>query len=162
MSNAKDEVIAGRRGVIYLCGPITGQSLDDARNWRQKVIQELADCAVCIDPTRDSPDTTQRSAAPGTQILDAKRLRHGQATACRDRFDVSRCDIVLACFLEAKKVSIGSVGEIFWADALRKPLIIVREDDNPHNHDMLNALAGWIFDDLSHAVDQARRLLQHN
>jgi nucleoside 2-deoxyribosyltransferase len=75
-------------------------------------------------------------------------------------FDIRRSDLVLACFLGANCVSIGAVAEIFWAYALSKPVLIVREKDNVHNHDMLNELAGWIFEDLDAAIEQIRRLLR--
>ena len=38
-------------------------------------------------------------------------------------------------------------------------MLIVREDDNVHNHDMLNEIAGWIFNDLDRAVAQVRELI---
>jgi hypothetical protein len=86
-------------------------------------------------------------------------LLHGKRTVARDRYDIQRCDLLLACFLGAKNVSIGAVGEIFWADAMGKPVIIVREENNVHNHDMLNEIAGWIFDDLGTAIEQIRRVI---
>lgn len=44
---------------------------------------------------------------------------------CHDRMDIMRCDIIIVNFLGAKRVSIGTVMEITWADAWRKPIIIV-------------------------------------
>lgn len=147
---------------VYLCGPITGQTLSDAKSWRESVIEKVKNFAECIDPTRDSPDTVRRSSAGESEVSRNSRLVHGQATVTRDRFDVQRCDAVFAYFLGADSVSLGSVGEIFWADSYRKPVIIVREHDNPHNHDMLNAIAGWICPDLDSAIQQLRRLLRPN
>ncbi len=147
-----------RLPTVYLCGPITGLSLREGAKWRRTVVAALGDEAQVIDPTRDSPDPTRRSASPATQALTATRLLQGKRIVARDRFDVQRSDLLLACFLGAKSISIGSVGEIFWADAMGKPVIIVREEDNLHNHDMLNEIAGWIFDDLDGAIEQIRRL----
>lgn len=144
---------------VYLCGPITGVSPKLAARWRNKVARALAGKAHILDPTRDAPDPVRRSETPGTRGLTADRLLHGKRTVARDRMDVRRSDLVFACFLGAKEVSIGSVGEIFWADALGKQVIIVREDDNVHNHDMLNELAGWVFVDLADGIDQVRRLV---
>lgn len=119
----------------------------------------LAGEARFIDPTRDNPDTTRRSENAVTRSLTAGRLLHGKRTVARDRFDIRRSDLVLACFLGSKAVSIGSVGEIFWADAMGKPVIVVRGEDNPHNHDMLNEIAGWIFDNLDDAIIQVKKLI---
>ena len=144
---------------VFLCGPITGHAPGQAAGWRNKVAHALAGDVVTIDPLRDRPDAVRRADHPRTRGPSAARLAHGKRTVARDRFDVERSDVVLACFLGATSVSIGAVGEIFWADLLRKPVIIVREADNPHNHDMLNEIAAWIFDDLDAAIDQVRQLL---
>jgi hypothetical protein len=155
------EVGSGRvpSATVFLCGPITGMTLPEAKSWRRTVIAALAGEARFIDPTRDSPDTTRRSENAATRSLTARRLLHGKRTVTHDRFDIRRSDLVLACFLGAKAVSIGSVGEIFWADAMGKPVIVVREEDNLHNHDMLNEIAGWIFDNLDEAIGQVKKLI---
>jgi nucleoside 2-deoxyribosyltransferase len=154
--------VRARAPAVYLCGPITGTSAAQAMTWRQDVAAALDVVAEVIDPTRDAVDYVQRSADAAAQRLTADRLRHAKGIVTRDRFDIRRSDLVLACFLGARAVSIGSVGEIFWADAMGKPVVIVREDDNPHNHDMLNEIAGWIFADLGSAVEQVKRLLRPN
>lgn len=144
---------------VYLCGPITGLPLAEATGWRRAVTAALEGEVLVIDPTRDAPDTERRYDSASTRGLSAARLLHGKLTVARDHFDIRRSNLVFACFLGAKAVSIGAVGEIFWANAMRKPIIVVREDDNPHNHDMLNELAGWIFNDLEAAIEQVRRLI---
>lgn len=60
--------------------------------------------------------------------------------------------MILVNFLGAKKVSIGSVMEITWADAWRKPIIIVMEKDNVHAHAMIKEVAGFIVSDLDEAI----------
>jgi len=144
---------------VYLCGPITAQSEQEATTWRSQVSAALHQEADCIDPTRDSPEYGRQSQDAVTRPLTIERLRHGKMTIVRNRFDVTRCDILLCCFLGATEVSIGSVGEIFWAEAMGKPVIIVREDENIHNHDMLNEIAGWIFPAIKPAIQQIKRLL---
>jgi hypothetical protein len=144
---------------IYLCGPVTGQSALVATAWRTEVAAALQDTAKCIDPTRDSPDYDRQSEYGVTRPLTVERLRHGKKTIVRNKFDVDRSDILLACFLGCNAVSIGAVGEIFWAHAMGKPVIIVREDDNIHNHDMLNEIGGWIFPELNPAIEQVKKLL---
>jgi hypothetical protein len=144
---------------VFLCGPITGLTRERAAGWRAQVTRALAGEAVTLDPMRDQPDVTRRAPGADTDPSGVGRLVHGKRTVARNRFDVERSDLVLACFLGATSVSIGAVGEIFWADLLRKPVIIVREADNPHNHDMLNEIAAWIFADLDLAIAQVRRML---
>jgi len=145
---------------VYLCGPITGLSRRQATGWRRHVAELLAGEAEIIDPTRDLPDLIRRSEMPATLAAKAERLLHGKRTVARDWFDIQRADLVFACFVGAKSVSIGAVGEIFWADALGKPVVIVREEDNVHNHDMLNEIAGWVFNNLGDAIEQVKRVLR--
>lgn len=152
-------VARARLQTVYLCGPITGGSLHEITGWRRTVAEALAGAAQVIDPTDYSPDTTRRSESLLTRALTEERLLHGRQTVERDQSHIQRSDVVLACFLGTKSVSIGSVGELFWADAMGKPIVIVREDDNLHNHDMLNAIAGWIFTDLDAGIRQVRRLI---
>jgi len=144
---------------VYLCGPITGIPIATATTWRRKVIAALGREVEIIDPTRSFADTMRRSESTTTQKLTIERFLHGKRTVARDRFDLRRSDLVLACFLGAKEVSIGAVGEIFWADAMGKPVVIVREDRNVHNHDMLNELAGWLFADLDAAIEHVRGVI---
>jgi hypothetical protein len=144
---------------VYLCGPITGMPLQEAVGWRRAATEALAGTARVIDPTLYSPDTTRRSDSAATRALTEERLLRGRRTVARDQADVRRSDLVLACFLGARSVSIGSVGEMFWADAMGKPIVFVREEENVHNHDMLNAIAGWVFTDLDAAIGQVRRLI---
>jgi len=157
-----DTVKRGLRRIptIYLCGPITGVPNEVSAAWRRKVRTALEGEVEIVDPTRDSPQPVRHSEKATSRALTAERLLHGKRTVARDRFDVGRSDLVLACLMGAKSVSIGAVGEIFWADALGKPVIIVREEDNVHNHDMLNEIAGWIFHDLDSAIEHVRKLIR--
>ena len=145
---------------IYLCGPITGISPDKSTDWRNYVSDALKPDILTIDPTRDNPDHVKRYKEDSSTEEDLWRFIHGKGVVARDRMDVLRCEIVLANFLGAKDISIGSVGEIFWADAFRKPVIIVREKQgNPHDHGMINSIASWIFQDLEEAIEKIKVLL---
>lgn len=79
-------------------------------------------------------------------------LTSQKGITCRDRADVMRCDMILVNFLGADKVSIGSVMEIAWADAWRKPIIVVMEKDNIHSHAMIREVSGFIVLDLDQAI----------
>lgn len=70
-------------------------------------------------------------------------LSGGKAIVARDRNDVLTCDAVLMNLSGADKVSIGTMIEVGWADAFRKPIVLVLEKDNPHVHDMVTEIAGF-------------------
>lgn len=63
--------------------------------------------------------------------------------------------MIFVNFLGAKIVSIGTVMEIAWADILRKPTIIVMEEDNIHYHKMIRGVVGFIVSDIDQAVQIA-------
>lgn len=79
----------------------------------------------------------------------------------RDRFDATRCDVLLVNLLGAKKVSIGTVMEIAWADAHRIPIIVVIEPEgNPHEHPMIDEVTGFRATSLTEALAVAIKVLQ--
>ncbi len=146
--------------IVYLSGPITGCSENQAAHWRMHVRVRLGPGLVTIDPMRDAVDFSILSEH---HMDDAARLRsllHGREILERNRFDIARCDVLLANFLGAQRISIGSVGELFWADAFRKPVIVVREaHHNLHDHGLINAIAFLTFDKLDSAIEKINKYL---
>jgi nucleoside 2-deoxyribosyltransferase len=147
-----------RDKLVYLAGPISG--LADARetSWREQFKILLKDDIRCLSPLRDQIDPTP------DYPLTIEKVRHGKGSVARDRMDVMRCDLVVANFIGAERVSIGSVGEIFWADAYRKPVIVIIEDDkptNPHYHLFILELAAWRFASLPEAAEKVNVILSH-
>jgi hypothetical protein len=146
--------------IIYLSGPITGCSSERAGEWRRYVRERLAPGLIAIDPMRDGVDF---SAVSEHHLDDSARLQnllHGKEILERNRMDIARCDLVLANFLGAQRISIGAVGELFWADAFRKLVIVVREaDHNLHDHGLINAIAMRTFETLDSAIGKINRML---
>jgi hypothetical protein len=145
---------------VYLSGPITGQSREQATEWRTYVTRRLAPGIIAVDPMRDAVEFSVVSE----QLLDTpsrlRHLMHGKEILERNRMDVARCDLLLANFLGAQRVSIGSVGEVFWADVFRKPVIVVREaHHNLHDHGLINAIAAHSFDALDLAIEKISVML---
>jgi hypothetical protein len=50
--------------------------------------------------------------------------------------------------------------EIAWADMLRKPIVVVMEPENVHQHAMIKESVGFITDNLDEAVDLVIQLLK--
>jgi len=135
---------------VYLAGPITGLSWVGANDWREWFANQMPRNVAAINPLRMKSYLTSEQAIkdqyPNTLMSGAK------AITARDRFDVMRCDVVLANVLGAKSVSIGTVMECAWADILRKPIVLVIDDPNPHRHAMLMDVVSWICPTLDDAV----------
>jgi hypothetical protein len=141
---------------IYLSGPITGTTAR-ADNWRAEVRRKLPSSYKFFDPTKQDPDRSVGYLRSLSSAEDLVRLRHGKFIADRNRHLIRRSDVLLCCLLGAgRRVSIGSVGEIHWANAFNVPIIVVRErTGNVHDHAILNALTS----ELCFSIDEACQIL---
>jgi len=152
---------------IYLAGPVTGISYQEAYAWRH-----LVSVKIEIYNQRKStihhletinPIFGQESLVGENNIkafYDNDPLATQQALLQRSYFNVSRADVVLANVVNAKRLSVGTIMEIGWAYALRKPVILVMEDDlNPHNSPLITQSAFAIVSYLDDAVTVAISLL---
>jgi nucleoside 2-deoxyribosyltransferase len=127
---------------VYLTGPITGSADPNICGWRDVVRDRLAPFVEVIDPAAAPYDSIPAYRRTEKSAAAIKRLMHGRFVVDRNRNLIRSCDIVLANFLTAEQASIGSVGELFWADAFGKLIVIIREKaGNVHDHAMLNAIA---------------------
>ena len=145
--------------LVYLAGPITGLSYSGVIDWREKVKVDLADVGlVGLSPMRHKKFLGEERV-----IKDAYQkipLASQRGLTTRDRFDVGRSDVILANVLRAQKVSLGTVLELGWADCLRKPVILVIEENgNCHDHAMLREIVSFRVSDLDDAIDLAKSLL---
>lgn len=143
---------------VYLAGPITGLSYNGAVDWREATIKTLADSGIKgLSPMR------------GKQYLSGKEyvqdsysefvMSTPKAIVTRDRFDATRCDVLLVNLVGATKISIGTVMEIAWADAARIPIVVAMEKNNVHEHAMLTQVSGYVVETLDEAVLIVTRIL---
>jgi nucleoside 2-deoxyribosyltransferase len=144
---------------VYLCGPITGLSYEEATAEREKLVERFADYGIeAKSPMRGKIFLlNERELKPGgyTNPMSTDRAIVG-----RDRFDVRNSTCILADLRGAKKVSIGSMVEFGWADAYGVPIITVMEKDNPiHNHAFVHQLSTYMVDDMDDAVHLTLMLL---
>ena len=147
-----------REYLLYAAGPIRGVSYDECTDWRKYVAKRLPKYIKLLSPMRAKEYLAHEKSIAFS--YEDKPLSSSRGIVCRDRFDVQRCDAILVNLLGAKKVSIGSVGEIFWADVWRKPIILVIEKrGNVHEHAMVRELSGFIVDNLDEAIKIAIAVL---
>ncbi len=147
----------------YLAGAITGESYGNATDWREYVRARLSDGIVGLSPLRAKAYLENETA-----IGDSYDAQNGVSTPLstsrgimtRDFFDCQTCDIVIANLLGTKIVSIGTVMEIAWAYALKKPLIIVMEEEgNLHEHSMIREATGFRVSTIDEAILIANAIL---
>jgi len=139
-----------RESLLFLAGPLTGISWEESLAWRQYVAGKLPPSIRAYSALRG-----KNYLAGETLLQDAYEeypLSSQKGITSRDRMDVTRCDLLFVNFLGAKRVSIGTVMEIAWADMLRKPILIVMEKDNIHGHGILKEVASYIVSDLDEGI----------
>lgn len=142
---------------VYLAGPITGCSYEEATEWRAYVTEKLERYARLLSPMRDKDFLImEQNIEDHCEEWFTSTVR---GIRTRDQFDVMRADVILANLLHAKKPSIGTVCEIAWAHLLQKPIVLVMEDGNPHDHGFIRDMANFIVDDLDRAIQIVRNFV---
>jgi hypothetical protein len=139
---------------VYLAGPISGISVEAGTAWRDQVSRLFPSHIHSISPLRDDPDYS-----PIGSPADQQGMVHAIQSVKRDMADVARCDLLLANFLGAQTVSIGTLAEVFWASAFHKLIVAAIETRNPSRHPFVDAVSPWIFSDLDSAVAKIVLLL---
>ena len=131
--------------IVYLAGPMSDVSPEVMQGWRQTA-GELLEGPMFTWRHRD-PNRAPEFARPeptGIKTLSPLRPYPGDSETAksmnrRDFNDLKRSDVILACFLGADKVSLGTCLEMGAAWVLGIPVVTVMEEDNVHNnHPMLN------------------------
>lgn len=123
---------------VYLAGPITGMTYDGSESWRRVAKSFLEPEIKAYSPMR------QQDFLRNVGVLTANGPALDSTTTddgimVRDHFDVMTSDLVLVNLLGAmERVSIGTVMELGFAYAHRKPVVLMIEDtDNIHDHGMV-------------------------
>ena len=134
---------------VYLAGPIMGRTKTEANSWRHEVAEKLADHGIVgISPLRCEPLIGERYGVSQDPLFGTPR-----AIGAKNRFDVRAADLTLAYLPENQPLSLGTLGEIFWADAYGKQVILVTTDQKLLDHPVLDAAVDWKLSSLDDAVD---------
>lgn len=144
---------------VYLAGPITGCSYNGCTDWREYAKNELA--LVGIDgfsPLRAKEYLASMEAMPHTSTLNV--MSSAKAINVRDHYDCMSSDVILVNFLDAPVVSIGTVMEVAWGFAYRKPTVICMEETgNIHNHPMIRESGGFFVNTLEEGIHVVKAIL---
>ena len=132
---------------VYLAGPISGLSYRRAQNWRDQAAAALKPHGInALSPLRCKEFLSElpEIGPTGENYAHMSPLATPRGVMTRDRYDATRCDVLLVNLLGADRVSIGTVMEIAWADAKRTPIVLVMEErGNPHEHMMIAEAVGF-------------------
>ena len=151
---------------IYLAGPITGLTHDEARyGWRTDFANLLRDMDLdhisCASPMRGKGFLKDHGVLSSGNDYPQHVMSTAPAITSRDRNDVKTSNLVVACFLESKnKPSLGTAVEYGWADAFRVPVLTIGPRDEINvRHLMLEHLTGWHAATLEEAALVAVHIL---
>ena len=144
---------------VYLAGPITGLSFEGCTDWREYAIKDLSTAGITgLSPMR-AKDYLQSESIVG-DAYENTVLSSSRGIITRDRWDTTRCDVILVNFLGAERVSIGTIMELAWADLARIPSIVVMEPkQNEHEHSMVREATGFRVETLEEGLNVAKAIL---
>lgn len=149
---------------VYLAGPITGLSFRGCTDWRNEAIKDLSAAGIKgLSPMRgkDYLAHLEKISGTGEEYKHLGVLATPRAVMTRDRFDATRCDVLLVNLIGAAQVSIGTVMEIAMADIKRTPIVCAIEPrNNPHEHMMIAEAIGFRVASLEAALHTVKAILQ--
>jgi len=144
---------------IYLAGPISGLTYaEGALGWRETIKGLLPEFDL-FSPMRAKDFLAAEDILQGSYEHNPMSSTNG--ILGRDRNDVLTCDLMIANFLEDQgNFSLGTAMEFGWADAWRKPVIMIAQEDNIHRrHPMLRGASVYVVETLEDAAHLAKHLL---
>lgn len=150
---------------VYLAGPIAGLGYAAAVDWRDDVIAQLAaDDIKGLSPMRAKEylkhvERDVGFSATCEEYGHLSPMSSPRGIMTRDRYDATRCDVLLVNLIGAARVSVGTVMEIAWADLCRTPIVVAMEPGNVHEHAMVNEAIGFRCGTLDEAVHIVRSIL---
>ncbi len=163
MSKRKMNRLAWNRG--YLCGAMD-RVTDGGIGWRQDLIQSLKHLNILwLDPTRKPIDI-------GVEDLENRALRHKAKRAGDFEFVrtqmkqirpvdlrmVDICDFVVVN-LDLAVHACGTYEELFWANRMKKPVLIRIEQGVEHTPDWL--FGTFPFEMIFSSWDEVKKYLRH-
>lgn len=127
---------------VYLAGPISGLTYDEATGWRLQAQEQLAESGIkAISPLSSAVHLrnhkgllTDCEIVPGLECL-VRAMSTPTGVVTRDKFYCLNTDVMILNLIGSKRVSIGSMVEVGWANARNIPIVLVMEETgNLHEH----------------------------
>jgi nucleoside 2-deoxyribosyltransferase len=150
--------------IVYLAGPVTGQTPQGAKGWRATAEGELYRYGIkAVSPVRDAPTLAHGETY---SISYANEVIGGTPQAIRSKckHDVRNCDALLAYMprygSRGDWPSVGTIIEITQAHMLGKAVILVTDEPRLAQHPILIGCVDAVFDDLQLGVAYAQSLLR--
>ena len=143
---------------VYLAGPISGLTFDGAQEWRNEFTRRVDRRIKAYSPLRGKDYLADLGVLE--QSYAGFPLSTDQGLTTRDRYDCMGSDLVVFYLLGAQRISIGTMIEMGWCDAARKPsILVIEKEGNPHDHPMVRQTVPFRVDNLDDALKVAEIIL---
>ena len=140
---------------VYLAGPITGLTHDEARyGWRQEFASLMPEHIFCNSPMRGKEMLKDFGPLTSGKDYPKNAMTTSAGITTRDLYDVRTSDAMVACFLESQgRLSGGTFMEYGSAFAWTVPILGIGSPDDPNlSHLMAQRVLGWRVDTLEEAA----------
>lgn len=141
---------------IYLAGPMSGLTWRQALSWRRECEAELSKDWRLINPVRAQvPEERMDDTIPSTTQLDTEKVDlwvTATGVTSQDEFYIDQSDWILANFLQATHVTIGSVWELGYGWGTRKKILSVIEPGSIHDHAFIRRRSHVFTPSLDEAI----------
>ncbi len=143
---------------VYLAGGIGGLHYDNATTWREHATKFLDEFGIDgVSPMRSKEFLKGKMIDDQQEHMDVMATR--DAITQRDRWDTTRCDVVILNLLDESRFSIGTCIEIGQADGARVPMILVCEEGGLFDtHPMVSRICGFKVRTVEEALNLAVRI----
>jgi nucleoside 2-deoxyribosyltransferase len=146
---------------VYLAGPIRGLQYNKSETWRdhtKNVLKVLAPNIHCYSPLR-AKNFLDDGRIIDTSYPELGPLASARGIMSRDHFDCQTADAIFCNLMDTDLISVGTVMEIAWAFAYRKPLICCMEKDNLHEHPMIEEAINFRCSGINEGIDTLIKVL---
>lgn len=144
---------------VYLAGPISGLKFGEASDWRTIAADAFYPEIEGFSPLR-AKEFLHAKGELADIGYDESILACPRGIMTRDHWDCMTADVILANLLGAKKVSQGTVMELAWGFAYRKPVVAVMEKEgNVHEHAMVTEAINYRVETLDEAIAVCKAIL---
>lgn len=146
---------------VYLSGPITGLTYDQARFGWRNLFQSALVNGVVLSPMRHEGHLAEmRDKAIEPNTLPEGLFSHPKLIVTKDFLDIDECTIMIVNLLGAVKPSQGTLIEIGYAVAKGKTIITIMEDDDKvHNTPFIPVVSNIIVKNVDQAIAIVNSLL---
>lgn len=144
---------------VYLSGPITGTTYQEARyGWRKDFAKLLHFDIIPLSPMRHEGHLSEIQGPLEKEYPEAL-FSHPKMIVAKDLLDIEMANLFVANLKEASRVSIGTMVELGYAKKAGKTIITIMDKGTIHDHPFVRELSDTVVKNLEDAAIIVNSLL---